>query len=187
MIKRFKDSSFGKEKRGKNENLNEAFHPEEREAIAAEEEERVEKLVDLAVDCRAGAAGRREGLEHEALAIPHAEPRGIGRRGGGGVGVGIVLGGLGLPLESEEGGEANGVEVLGVDDRGTGLEIVAADGDRGHASAHPAAPLEDPNVVEAKAAFFGACVPFEEIRDRGAADAAPNDADAWGGKGAGGR
>lgn len=83
--------------------------------------------------------------------------------------------------EVEEGGEAEGVEVLGVNDGGAGLKGVAADGDGGHAAAYGGAAFEDLDVGEAGGGGGGgAGVVFEEMGEGGTGDTAADDADRGG-------
>nr|XP_051189095.1 uncharacterized protein LOC127302623 isoform X3 [Lolium perenne] len=151
--------SMRKEERAK-ANLHKVVHPEQREAVEPEQQERVGEAVQPAA--QPGASRRRaEGNEHEAAAVPDSEP----------VVVAVVPGG-----EAEEVGEAAHVEVAGVD---AGLEIVPADGDGGEASANLSPALEDAELGE------GCGIVGAEEGGGGARDAAADDADVVGGGGGG--
>ena len=55
-------------------NLHEAVHPEQRETISPEQQERVGEAVELAAQPGAPRRGRAESLEDEAGAVPDPEP-----------------------------------------------------------------------------------------------------------------
>lgn len=81
--------------------------------------------------------------------------------------------------EVEKGSKVKGVKVLRVDDGGSRLENVSANGHSGHTAAGMATSLEDVDVVEALGAGWArACVVFDEMRERGSSDAAADHADA---------
>lgn len=145
--------------------IDEMLHFEEGEAVALEDAERVEQGGDLLPEPPSCARRGDEGLEEEAAAIPDAEG-----------GAAVVAGELGG--EVEEAGEAEGVEVLGVDDGAAGFEGVAGERDGGGAAADEAGPFEDADGGE------GGRGGAEEVGQRGAGDAGADDADV-GGRGRG--
>lgn len=141
------------------------LHSEEGEAVALEDAKRIEQGGDLLPEPPSSARRGDEGLEEEAAAIPDAE-------GGAAVAAG-ELGG-----EVEEASEAEGVEVLGVDDGAAGFEGVAGERDGGGAAADEVGPFEDADSGE------GGRGGAEEVGQRGAGDAGADDADV-GGRGRG--
>lgn len=70
-----------------------------------------------------------------------------------------------------------GVEVLGMENGGSGLEDVAGDIDGGHAASDDAVSLED---SDAEIGMVGTGVEAEEVGERGASDAGADDADGGG-------
>lgn len=94
------------------------------------------------------------------MAIPNCKTR---------RGLGI---GRGVDGEAEEVRVVQGVQVPRVENGGAGLEDLARDVDRGHATSNDAVSLEDPNgEVEIRGR-----VAAEEVGHRGPTDAAADDA-----------
>ena len=142
----------------KSRNLDERLHSEKRKAVAKEDKEGIGVRDDLLNKGKVGFES--EGLEDEAVAIPDAEA-GRGRGGRGGL----------LDGEVEELCVAQSVKVLGVENGGSGLEGLAGDVDGGDSASDDGAALEDTDVEG------GGGVAAEEVGERGASDAAADDAD----------
>lgn len=146
----------GKEGEGRN-NLDKSVHLDQGQAISTEQQQRVEEAVQLAA--QPGAPGRRwaERLEDEMSAVPDPEP---------------VVVCAGLDGEAQEVGEAAGVEVAGVDDGASGLEVVTGYSDGSEAATDPGTALEDAELGPGGGGIVG-----EKEGGGGAGDAGAHDAD----------
>lgn len=146
-----------------NSTLNKSLHFKKRETVAKEDEEGIGIRNNLLNKGKVGFAA--EGFEDEFLIIPDSQRGRRGRRRGGF-----------FDGQIEEFSELQGVEILGVENGGSGLEDVAGgEVNGGHAAADDAVSLEHPDV-ESGAVGVGGGVEAEEVGKRGTSDAASDDA-----------